>query len=119
ALSGAKQAPAGPVPATLRQRRILSSSQAAIGRDGGPMLDSNQPDPTLPAQRPAVFPPPSALEKVNAAKWPPDDDDDVPAAPPAGGGGGVPSGGGYDGGDGNFKRGRFKPIAVIVGLLRV
>lgn len=86
------------------------------------MLDSTQPDPTQSnfTRRPVICPPPSPLEKVHAAKWPPDDDD-APAAPPAGGGGGggAPSGGGYDSGDGNFKRGRFKPAAVIVGLLLV
>lgn len=51
--------------------------------------------------------PPSVL----FAKFPPDDDD-LPAGPPA------PGGGGYAD-DGNFKRGRFSPIAILVGLLLV
>jgi len=50
---------------------------------------------------------------VNFAKWPPDDD--IPAAPR--GGGGVPAG--FDSGDGNFKKGRFAPMAILVGLLAV
>ena len=50
---------------------------------------------------------------VNLAKWPPDDD--MPAAPR--GGGGVPAG--FDSGDGNFKKGRFAPMAILVGLLAV
>ena len=54
-------------------------------------------------------PPPS----IQFAKWPPDDDD-VPAGPPAGGAGG---GGAAD--DGNFKRGRVSPIAILVGFLIV
>jgi HEAT repeat protein len=53
---------------------------------------------------------------VDLAKWPPDDDD-LPAAPPPGGG--VPAGGGFDASDGNFKRGRFAPIAIIVGMLGI
>jgi HEAT repeat protein len=39
-----------------------------------------------------------------------------------GGGGGFPSGGGgggFDAGDGNFKKGAVKPIAILVGLLAV
>jgi HEAT repeat protein len=51
---------------------------------------------------------------VNFAKWPPDDD--IPAAPRAPGGG-VPAG--FDSGDGNFKRGRFAPMAILIGLLAV
>src|SRR5271155_51755 len=71
------------------------------------MLDRSQ-NRGRPAPRRA--PPPSVL----FAKWPPDDDD-VPAGPPmpAGGGGG---GGSYDG---DFKRGRFSPIAIVIGLLCV
>ena len=60
--------------------------------------------------------PPSLVRvpKVEAAKWPPDDD----ALPPGGGYPGAPSSfGGGD--DGNFKKGRFGPAAVIVGLLAV
>jgi HEAT repeat protein len=52
---------------------------------------------------------------VRTAKWPPDDDALPPGLPP-GPGGFAPS---YDGGDGNFKRGRFAPIAIIVGILAV
>jgi HEAT repeat protein len=48
-----------------------------------------------------------------AAKFPPDDDD--PGGPHVPG---IPGGGG-DAGDGNFKRGRFSPIAVLVALLLV
>ncbi len=83
------------------------------------MLDSSQPEPV---QRPAVFPPKVPMERVHLAKWPPDDDDDVGGGgglPAGGGGGGVPAGGGFDSGDGNFKKGRFKPIAILVGLLAV
>jgi len=54
------------------------------------------------------------VPKVDAAKWPPDDD----ALPPGGGYPGAPSSfGGGD--DGNFKKGRFGPAAVIIGLLAV
>ena len=69
------------------------------------MLDSNLPAPKSPAP---IQPP---LPVVNLAKWPPDDD--MPAAPR--GGGGVPAG--FDSGDGNFKKGRFAPMAILVGLL--
>ncbi len=54
------------------------------------------------------------------AKWPPDDMD-LPGGAP-GGQPGMPGGyggGGFDPGDGNFKKGAFKPIAIIVGLLMV
>ncbi|HYQ01250.1 MAG TPA: HEAT repeat domain-containing protein [Polyangiaceae bacterium] len=71
------------------------------------MLDSKLPAPNSPA--PNLPPPPM----VNFAKWPPDDD--IPAAPR--GGGGVPAG--FDSGDGNFKKGRFAPMAILVGLLAV
>ncbi|MBX3230704.1 MAG: HEAT repeat domain-containing protein [Labilithrix sp.] len=53
---------------------------------------------------------------IHAAKWPPDDDDAVPPGLPGAPGGFAP--GGY-GDDGNFKRGRFAPIAIIVGILAV
>ncbi len=53
------------------------------------------------------------VPKVDAAKWPPDDD----ALPPGGGYPGAPSFSGGD--DGNFKKGRFGPAAVIIGLLAV
>lgn len=54
---------------------------------------------------------------IQAAKWPPDDNDlpGDPGVPSFGGGGG-----GYGGGDdGNFKKGRFKVWAVLVGILAV
>ena len=73
------------------------------------MFDSNlRHGTTSPA--PKLPPPPM----VNAAKWPPDDD--LPAAPRAPGGG-VPAG--FDSGDGNFKKGRFAPMAILVGILAV
>ncbi|HEY6081555.1 MAG TPA: HEAT repeat domain-containing protein [Polyangiaceae bacterium] len=73
------------------------------------MLDPNLPE-IIPARNPNQPPP-----RVDFAKWPPDDGG--PAAPPMGGG--VPAGGGYDSGDGNFKRGRTAPIAILIGVLAV
>lgn len=73
------------------------------------MLDPNLPEIT-PARNPN---PPSPV--LDFAKWPPDDD--MPGAPA--GGGGVPAGGGYDSGDGNFKKGRTAPIAILIGVLAV
>jgi HEAT repeat protein len=71
-------------------------------------------DPNLPEIAPARNPN-SPSPKVDFAKWPPDDDGPgIPA-----GGGGVPAGGGYDSGDGNFKRGRTAPIAILIGVLAV
>ena len=71
------------------------------------MLDSNSPNLSPAPNRPP-------LPVVNLAKWPPDDDDlGAPRAP----GGGVPAG--FDSGDGNFKKGRFAPMAILVGLLAV
>jgi HEAT repeat protein len=52
--------------------------------------------------------------KAEFAKWPPDDSN-LPAGPPIPAGGG---GGGYAD-DGDFKRGRFSPIAILVGILLV
>ncbi len=76
------------------------------------MLDPNLPNPE---SAPRPLPP---IGRVDLAKWPPDDDDDMPAAPPPGGG--APAGGGgFDTGDGNFKKGRFNPIAIIIGILVV
>ena len=73
------------------------------------MLDSNLPK--MPPVPPTPAPP---LPVVYAAKWPPDDD--IPSAPRMpGGGGGIPAG--FDSGDGNFKKGRFAPMAILVGLL--
>jgi hypothetical protein len=73
------------------------------------MLDPNLPEIT-PARNPN-----SPSPRVDFAKWPPDDDG--PGIP--GGGGGVPAGGGYDSGDGNFKRGRTAPVAILIGVLAV
>ena len=73
-------------------------------------------DPNLPNLTPA--PKPSLLPMVTAAKWPPDDDD-VPGAPMPPGGAGFPTGGGYGGGDGDFKKGRFAPVAILIGVLAV
>jgi HEAT repeats len=71
------------------------------------MLDPNLPEMTT-AHNPN--PPP----RVDFAKWPPDDD--LPGAPPTRGG---PSGGGFGSDDGNFKKGRTAPIAILVGVLAV
>jgi len=78
------------------------------------MLDRSNPstqDSPLKGKRP----PPGALD---LAKWPPDDADvpggGAPGAPPAPAGGG-----GADFGDGDFKKGRFNPVTVIVALLIV
>lgn len=76
------------------------------------MLDHNQP-----IQLPAHGPTPAVIGRVNLAKWPPDDDDNMPAAPPPGGG--IPGGGGFDAGDGNFKKGRFNPVVILVALVAV
>ncbi|MDI3285019.1 HEAT repeat domain-containing protein [Polyangium sp. 15x6] len=62
-------------------------------------------------------------DRLDLAKWPPDDDD-LPGGAP-GGGGAVPpaptggGGGGADFGDGDFKKGRFNPVTIIVALLIV
>jgi HEAT repeat protein len=74
------------------------------------MLEPNRSNPSSRNHPPAVY----------AAKWPPDDDDGPSAGGgmPAGGGGGF-GGGGFDAGDGNFKKGAIKPVAVLVGLLAV
>ncbi|HKY35743.1 MAG TPA: HEAT repeat domain-containing protein [Polyangiaceae bacterium] len=73
------------------------------------MLDPNLPEIT-PARNPNPPPP-----RVDFGKWPPDDDG--PGMPA--GGGGVPAGGGYGGGDGDFKKGRTAPIAILIGVLAV
>lgn len=70
-------------------------------------------DPNLPHSPPASAPRPP-FPQVQAAKWPPDDDG--PAVPPA------PSGGfpgSFDIGDGNFKKGRFNPVVILIGVLAV
>ncbi len=56
-----------------------------------------------------------AQGRVDFAKWPPDDDD-LPAAPPPGGN--LPAGG-FDPGGGDFKKGRFNPAVIILGILAV
>src|SRR5262245_2241995 len=70
---------------------------------------------TNPAPVPKPVRPP--IPHVDLAKWPPDDD--MPGSPalpgiPAGGGFG-----GYGGGDGDVKTGRFKPAAILVGIIAV
>ncbi len=65
-----------------------------------------EPNASTTSHQPA---PPPAI--VHAAKFPPDD---VPGFPSPG----VPAGGGFDpGGDGNFKRGRFSPAVIAIGVL--
>lgn len=71
------------------------------------MLDSNLPKMSPAPNRPQ-------LPVLDLAKWPPDDD--LPGAPPARGGG-IPAD--FDSGDGNFKRGRFAPVAILIGVLAV
>ncbi len=71
------------------------------------MLDSNSSKMSPASKRPP-------LPVVMAAKWPPDDE--LPSAPRAPGGG-VPAG--FDSGDGNFKKGRFAPLGIFVGVLAV
>jgi hypothetical protein len=70
-------------------------------------------DPNLPLQPPgsAVRPPPPV---VQAAKWPPDDLPGGPTGAYAGGGGFDMSGGG-----GDFKKGRFNPVVILIGVLAV
>src|SRR5262249_4312632 len=74
-------------------------------------------DLRTPSQRKA---PPAAARRgpkkgrLDFAKWPPDDDN-LPAGPPipAGGGGGMIAG------DGDFKRGRFNPAIIVIGIVVV
>ncbi len=69
-----------------------------------------------PPMRKAPPPPPRRgrglkKDRLDFAKWPPDDDN-LPAGPPA------PAGGGSMGADdGNFKRGRFNPAVIVIGVL--
>lgn len=77
----------------------------------GPNISPPNPDH---APRPL----PEALRRIpkhQAAKWPPDDDGGLPSGP------NIPSGYGGGGGDddGNFKKGRFKPAAVLLGVVAV
>lgn len=74
------------------------------------MLDRHQTPHRNQGHNPGKKLPPRVL----FAKWPPDDD--LPAGPPAPAGAG---GGGDFADDGNFKRGRFGPVAIIVALLLV
>jgi HEAT repeat protein len=67
--------------------------------------------PRIPALPESVRRVPS----LQAAKWPPDDD----GMPPGSMGGAAFGGGGSGGDDGDFKKGRFKPVAVILGVLFV
>ncbi len=55
------------------------------------------------------------VPRAEMAKWPPDDDDALSPGSYGGGGGSSFSGGD----DGNFKKGRFAPVAIIVGILAV
>src|SRR4051812_39250399 len=75
----------------------------------GPNLTPGHANPTkqLP---PALRRVPA--ETVHAAKWPPDDND-----LPGGGMPGAPSYSGGGGDDGNFKKGRFAPVAILIGVL--
>src|SRR5690606_38638500 len=68
------------------------------------MLDVNHPQPHANPMPP----------KLELAKFPPDD---FEAGPPGGfpPGGGVPAG--FDPSGGDFKKGRFNPRVIIVGLL--
>lgn len=66
-----------------------------------------EPNASTTSHQPAPPPP-----MVHAAKFPPDD---VPGFPNSG----VPAGGGFDPGDGNFKRGRFKPAMIALGVAMV
>ncbi|WP_438040997.1 HEAT repeat domain-containing protein [Sorangium sp. So ce128] len=75
------------------------------------MLDRPNLSRENPAGPRGRRPPPGPLPAKRAAKWPPDDND-LPGAPPA------PAGGGFAD-DGNFKRGRFSPVSIVVGLLVV
>ena len=75
------------------------------------MLEATQPQ-NLPAPRP-----PMPVGRVDLSKWPPDDNN-LPAGPPPGGG--LPAGGGgYDLGGGDFKKGRFNPVVILVAIVAV
>ncbi len=85
------------------------------------MLGTQHPTtlPSTPRIHPGLLGQLGHIDRVTMAKWPPDDDG--PSAPagsgiPAGGGFG---GGGFDSGDGNFKKGRFNPVVILVGVLAV
>ncbi|NUQ72806.1 MAG: HEAT repeat domain-containing protein [Polyangiaceae bacterium] len=90
------------------------------------MLDRPNISPETHVQEPPIKPPRKRrgpVEKnqgnnkkqkpaVHFAKWPPDDND-LPGGPPVPAGGG---GGGFSP-EGDFKKGRFNPVTIIVGLL--
>ncbi|MEZ4296446.1 MAG: HEAT repeat domain-containing protein [Polyangiaceae bacterium] len=80
------------------------------------MLERPTDHGTPPARKAPPPPRPRRTPKkdrLDFAKWPPDDGD-LPGGPsaPAGGGGMAAD-------DGNFKRGRFNPAYIVVGLLIV
>jgi len=70
------------------------------------MLEPNLPNVTRAPNR-------QPIPVVDLAKWPPDDD--MPGMPAPRGG--IPAG--FDSGDGNFRKGRLGPVAVILILLGV
>ncbi len=73
-------------------------------------------EPNIPHAAPPKPPIVALVPKVDLSKWPPDDD--IPGAPSPG----IPAGGGfggYGGGDGDFKKGRFNPAVIAVGVLAV
>ena len=73
-------------------------------------------EPTRPTPSTSPLPPPG-LDEEPIARFTDD-------GPTGGGGdmpfgGGLPGGGGFDPGDGDFKKGSTKPIAIIIGLVAV
>ncbi len=79
-------------------------------------------EPISPSPQPAPRPVPplvgeEAEDRVDLAKWPPDDDGAPGGGAPQLPGGGAP--GSYDMGDGNFKKGRFNPFVILIGLVAV
>jgi HEAT repeat protein len=79
------------------------------------MLEPHSPNPA--ALRLPPFPSSANRGVVQAAKWPPDDAD-LPGG--GGAGGGIPAGGGgFDGGDPDFKKGRFGLIGIAVAVVVV
>jgi HEAT repeat protein len=77
------------------------------------MLDRPNTSPETHPGSKGQSPPPGALQ---LAKWPPDDAD-VPGGGAPAGVPPAPTGGGADYGDGNFKKGRFSPVAIVLGIL--
>ncbi len=76
-----------------------------------PSIQPARPQPPPPAKGPGS----RGTERFDFAKWPPDDDD----LPGGGGGPALPGGGGGPIGpyDADFKKGRFNPKVVLVGIL--